>query len=315
MGVVLGEEAVVQVIVAGYAPADNHVVAAEGKGAAGSGEVAVVAEHVAVGEFTGVQVDRQAEHSGVEDAIGIVEQGDGVVARVPAGIVLTVEVGTAFKIGASERPEQVAGAALAVDLGNGADVAEGAEPVAVGQDVDGVEVDVVGAGGLFEALLQRSIHRGMVGAPPVELHLAVLDFLQVSGINAIAQDVGREDVVMAVDHAEVVPVDGVALFDETVAAGLQVQGVDGVIMLVGHYAHAGIVAGEAPVCKVVVGDVIAVIGGAADDVFLEVPPPRAFGCVEIFQLDRFVAIVKKVAAVVYFFDKGYIDKRQVEIAG
>ena len=124
------------------------------------------------------------------------------------------------------------------------------------------------------------------------------------GINAIAQNVGRHDVVMTVDHVEVVAVDRVSLLDEAIKTGLQVQGVDRSIMLIGHYAHARIITRETSVLKVGIGYVIAIIGGTAKHVFLEVPPAWAYGRIVYTLANWLAAIVKQVAAVVDLFDNG-----------
>ena len=75
----------------------------------------------------------------------------------------------------------------------GDDVAERTEPVAVGQHLDTIEMDAVVAG--VENVAGPVQHLGMVGAPPVEHHLAVLHLLQVAygqrGAVHLALDIRR----------------------------------------------------------------------------------------------------------------------------
>lgn len=119
---------------------------------------------------------------------------------------------------------------------------------------------------------------------------------------------------LAVDHVEVVAVDRVSLLDEAIKTGLQVQGVDRSIMLIGHYAHARIITRETSVLKVGIGNVITIIGGTAKHVFLEVPPAWAYGRIVYTLANWLAAIVKQIAAVVDLFDNGQIYKRKIEMA-
>ena len=158
----------------------------------------------------------------------------------------------------------------------------------------------------------------MVGAPPVEHHLAVIHLLQIgySTLRAIDELTlyvrgggypvgGREEV-------EVVAIEGRVIGQIAIETGEGMDGVDGIVMIVHQDAHAWHIACGGFGAKFPVGGMIAVVDLAIEHVLLEVPAAQLLeGAIVIGGLE---AVIQQPTSVIDLHDEGLVDKREVEVA-
>ena len=259
IGTVLGDETVIVSKLHAPTPTYNETVAKELYGATGLSEViATGVQHVATScDFARIGIDLKAQHACALRivTVTIVEKGDRIVI-MERGVMLAVKALIGWQGIAVDAPENVARLILAVDLYERVEHTERTEPVAIGQYLYGVEVYIVVA--RIEDRTAPGGHVGMIGAPPVEHHRAVFYFLQIAHSQRLTihltLDVrGRGDVMGWREEIEVMAVERIAITYESVATGLGVDGVNGLVMLVEQNAHAWVVTREGTVGKSRVG--------------------------------------------------------------
>ena len=116
----------------------------------------------------------------------------------------------------------------------------------------------------------------MVRTPPVEHHLTVFHFLQIAHSQRLATNLaldvgGGSDIMGWREEIEVMAVERITVFQESIAAGLGVDGIDRTVMVVKQHAHAWVVASKGTIRKGRIRSVVAVIGLAVENMFLEIP--------------------------------------------
>ena len=90
------------------------------------------------------------------------------------------------------------------------------------------------------------------------------------------------------------------------------DGIDGIVVIVHQDAHAWIVARHCLVGIFKIGSMVAVIGLAIKDVFLEVPAAQFLEGAVVF--GGFKAVIEQFAIVIDLHNEGLVDKREVEVA-
>ena len=156
----------------------------------------------------------------------------------------------------------------------------------------------------------------MVAAPPVKDYFPIFYLLQIGNAAGLSRHfpfgVHRKDIMVGREEIEVVAVDGLAVRQMPVAAGLGVNRFHRMVMSVEQDAHAGVVTRESPVGEGRVRGVVAVVGLAVQDMLLEIPV-AVFIHRSIF-FAWIEAVEQQTAVVVVFLDEATEDERQVEVS-
>ena len=116
---------------------------------------------------------------------------------------------------------------------------------------------------------------------------------------------GREEI-------EVVPIKRVSIFQESVTTDLGMDGIHRTVMVIEQHAHAWIVACESTVGESRIRGMIAIIGLAVEDMFLEVP----IACLtkRTSQRSGIITVVEYAPLIVVLHDEPLIDKGEIEVA-
>ena len=127
--------------------------------------------------FTRIGIDGKTHQTRVLGimTITIVEEGQGV-AILQLGVMLAIEALILILVLTIDTPKDTA--CTVFNLDEGTDGTEGAKPVFIREHLHSVEVYIVIAG--IEEGTGPLFHLRMVGAPPIEHHLAIIHLLQIS---------------------------------------------------------------------------------------------------------------------------------------